>query len=279
MAPHPSFPPAGPSSAGRLSASRSRIDLWLTDYGRIEDEALLSDMRQLLSPAEREQCGRFRLADDCKRYLVTRAMVRTVLSRHAALAPADWAFRANEQGRPEIANPSEEAAGLQFNLSHTRGLIALAVTRHRNVGVDVEHLRARPAPLDIADRCFSRMEAAALAALPAEQRHERFFEYWTLKESYIKARGQGLSIPLDRFSFTFPQAHTVQFGVDPALHDDAHRWSFWQMRPSPDHLLALCAERLHDDATRLRVRGIVPLQGEECLELAVLKASEGARAR
>lgn len=248
------------------------IDVWLAFYQDFVDESLLSSMRALLSDAERCQEKRFYFADDRQRYLVTRAMVRSVLSRYAGGAPADWVFSANAYGRPAIANASAAARGLSFNISHARGLIALGVTRRRALGVDVENVLARPVSIGIAERFFSRSEVAELARVPADLRQDRFFEYWTFKESYIKARGMGLSIPLDRFSFDFPQERSVRISIDAELNDDEKRWDFWQLRPTPEHLLALCAARLDAESTVLTVRKMTSLAAVEVLDLPLLKA-------
>lgn len=245
-----------------------RIDLWLTRYDAIRDEDTLARLWRLLSEAERQRRQRFRFADDRLRYLVTRAMVRTVLSHYAEVAPADWRFSANAHGRPEIAPDQRDAArGLRFNLSHTRGLIALGVSRDRMLGVDVEHLE-RPAAPGLAEHYFAPSEIEALARTPPNQRDYRFYEYWTFKEAYIKARGMGLSIPLDRFSFHYPHADTVRIDIDPALGDPAQRWSFWQFRPAGGYLLAICAERLEGVAPRLALREFVPPHTHHPLELA-----------
>ena len=218
----------------RLIISERNIDVWLAFYHDIVDTRLLSNLRMLLSDAERHQEKRFYFADDRKRYLVTRAMVRTVLSRYTAVAPADWEFSVGAYGRPGIANRHDEAVGLCFNVSHTYGLIALGVSRHRALGVDVENLLVRQVPIGIADRFFSPTEVAELASVPHEQHQDRFFEYWTFKESYIKARGMGLFIPLDRFSFHYPHGRAVRIAIDPELGDDKSRWSFWQYRPTSE---------------------------------------------
>lgn len=258
----------------RLVASERNIDLWLVFYDEIVDERLLTELRRLLSEDELRQQARFHFADDRKRYLVTRAMVRTVLSRYVAVAPVDWAFSTNRYGRPEIARPHGEALGLCFNISHTRGLIALGVTRQRALGVDVENLVTRQVSEGIADRFFSPIEVAELSRVPADLKQDRFFEYWTFKESYIKARGMGLSIPLDRFSFSYPHERAVRIAIHPELGDDASRWSFWQCRPTPEYLLAICAERLDGQTTGVTVRKTIPTIMEEALDLEFLKTSE-----
>jgi len=249
------------------------IDVWLNFHQEVVDARLLSHLSALLSEDERRQQTRFHLADDRLRYLLTRAMVRTVLSRHAAVDPADWAFTVNAYGRPEIANPHPDARTLRFNVSHTRGLIALAVSRERDVGVDVENVLERPVSTGIADRFFSPAEAAELARLPATRRQDRFFEYWTFKESYIKARGMGMSIPLDKVSFHFPYEQATRLTIAPELGDDERRWSFWQFRPTPEHLLAVCAERQDGPAPVLTLRKLIPTVGEEIIEQAPCRKS------
>jgi 4'-phosphopantetheinyl transferase len=257
-----------------LSISERDIDLWLVFYDDIEDERLLADMRALLNDAEREQQGRFHFADDRKRYLVTRALVRSVLSHYAAVDPGAWAFSNNDHGRPFIRDPHPDAQGLRFNVSHTRGLVALAVGRHRELGVDVENIVARKISLDIAGRFFSPREAADVAGTPDARRHDRLFEYWTLKESYVKARGMGLSLPLDKFAFHFPHARAIRIDIDPALGDHADRWSFWQYRPRAAYLLALCAQKTAGLPTVITTRRIVPTAGYDTCASVVEKTSD-----
>lgn len=256
-----------------LDSSEHHIDVWLAYYQEICDPRLHSTYRTLLTDVERGKELRFYFADDQRRYLVTRAMVRTVLSRYTAISPMDWQFSANEYGRPELAHPTPRDCGLCFNISHTRGLIALAVTHRRELGVDVENVRTRDVSIEIADRFFAADEVAELATVPPERQQDRFFEYWTFKESYIKARGMGLSIPLGEFSFHYPHERAVNLAVQPKLGDDASRWSFWQSRPAPEFLLALCAER-RAEPPKLTVRKVVPLVGEETLTVQWLKTSE-----
>jgi 4'-phosphopantetheinyl transferase len=254
------------------------VDVWLTFYDEIE-AGLLTEFRELLSQDERAQEGRFYFADDRKRYLVTRALVRTVLSRYLHVDPRRWRFEPDKFGRPHIKNvealvQQQGCCAITFNISHTRGLIALAVSQGRDLGVDVENVLTRSVSTEIADRFFSPAEVEALHCFPKEHRQQRFFEYWTFKESYIKARGMGLSIPLDQFSFDYPTERLVRLTLAPELNDLAHRWHFWQFRPTAAHLLAACAERRSGDAPPLRIKRIVPMVMEETLHLPCLKASE-----
>ncbi len=127
---------------------------------------------------------------------------------------------------------------IRFNLSNTRGLIACLVALDRDVGVDVEDTERASSAVDIADRFFSPGEVRALRALPQERQRARFFEYWTLKESYIKARGMGLAIPLDQFSFHLDDGPAIGISFDPRLGDDRSAWQFALYQPSARHTMA-----------------------------------------
>jgi len=250
------------------------IHLWLAFYDEITDERLLSDYLALLNSAEKEQQSRFYFAKDRLRYLVTRALVRTVMSRYVSIHPTEWVFSTNAYGCPEIANVQGREASLSFNISHTDSLIVLGVTKRRALGVDVENCRAREVSIDIADRFFAPTEVAALNNVPPQQQQYRFFEYWTFKESYIKARRMGLSLPLDKFSFHYPNDRALEIAIDPELADDAARWQFWQFQPRPEYLVAICAERVGDQPPRLIVHQAVPMLGEKTFTPEFLRVSK-----
>jgi 4'-phosphopantetheinyl transferase len=248
-----------------------QIHLWLTYYDRIHDRTLLDKYRALLSETERAKEKRFHFEKDQHRYLITRALVRTVLSRYAPISPTAWEFVQNEHGRPELSPVIARSVELVFNISHTRGLIALGVARRGALGVDVENIAAREVTLAIARRFFAPEEADALARIPAETQRRRFFEYWTFKESYIKARGLGLALPLRQFRFQLDSRNSVRFDVDKQLGDAADRWHFWQLQPSAEHLLAVCSDSLPTGRGQLALFATVPLQSDEAMAVTPLR--------
>ncbi len=256
-----------------LNLRPDEIHLWLVAPDEVQRPGLLARYGELLTEEERRRQLRFRFAKDQDRYLITRALVRTVLSRYAAVEPQQWCFAENAYGRPEIANEAPGCAAISFNLSHTDGLIVLGVAQQRALGVDAENAHAKKASASLADRFFSQQESAALRAIPHELRTERFYEYWTLKESYIKARGKGLSIPLDHFSFDLPKTSSIVVSFVPELDDRPDRWRFWLLKPSAECVVAVCAERFGAVPQRLITRRVVPLEGEESFECQVLRES------
>jgi 4'-phosphopantetheinyl transferase len=213
---------------------------------------------ELLSHDERGRASRFVLPADRHRFVVAHAALRLILSRYTCSAPTLLGFATNAYGRPELTTTSA-GRPLRFNLSHTHGLVAVAVCRAYDIGIDVECMSGRAIAnlLDLAARFFSPLETAALRGLPNDQRDRRFLQVWTLKEAYIKARGLGLSIPLHAFSFDLADDSIPAIRIDPSLGDDAHAWRFVAMQPTPRHWLAV-AVRAHHHNPRVVVRAIAP---------------------
>lgn len=220
---------------------RDAIHVWHVRPDEARDPALLARYRALLSEEEAQRGNRFHFERDQHRHLVTRALVRSSLSRYAPVAPRDWTFRENKYGRPEIAGPADPA--LHFNVSHTDGLIVCAVGLAPGLGVDVENVGRKGRTIELARRFFSPVEIAALERQPENARRARFFDYWTLKEAYIKARGMGLSIPLREFSLHIEEDHGIRISFGAGLNDAPERWQFAICRPSEHHVLAIAVER------------------------------------
>lgn len=198
---------------------------------------LLARYGELLTPEEGERQRRYLFEHSRRQHLLTRVLVRNVLSRYAAVEPRAWRFEANAHGRPHIAAPAL-AAPLAFNLAHTEGLIVCLTARSEAAGVDAEYTLRRTAYTQVAGRFFSRAEAAALRALPPEAQPERFFAYWTLKEAYIKARGLGLALPLSAFSFDL-DGDGIRIAFDARIDDEPAAWQFARRALSPEHACAI----------------------------------------
>ena len=256
-----------------LAADSRRIDLWCTYISEIGDDALWPRYEALLSADERERQGRFRFPGDQRRYLVTRALVRTALSRYAPVRPQDWAFAAGPHGRPQLSAPPARPA-LEFNISHSADLVMLGVTSGRALGIDVESVEAREAGVDGLDRYFAPEESAALLSLPPAARRRRFFELWTLKESYIKARGMGLAIALDAFRFEPRGERGLTLHMRPQLGDSPQCWRLWQLDLRSGYVAAVCAARGGESAPTITVRETVPLAGERIIDVAVSRGTD-----
>lgn len=249
-----------------LSVPCEEVHLWMAELDGELGAALEAAYLGLLDAGERERRARFHFEKHRRQFLVSHALVRETLSRYAPVAPEAWRFESNEYGRPEIADRG--LSWLRFNLTHTDGLAICAVARGVDVGVDVEGVDRAGQTVEIAERFFAPAEVAALLALPAERRRARFFELWTLKEAYIKARGAGLSIPLEKFAFALSAGAPPILATEPELRDEPRAWRFASLRLSDRHLAAVGA-KLGEAAPELKVRvwRVVPLVSAEEIEL------------
>ncbi|HEY5801114.1 MAG TPA: 4'-phosphopantetheinyl transferase superfamily protein [Burkholderiaceae bacterium] len=215
------------------------VDLWLLPCAAPAARSLLAEAGGVLDAQEQARAARMHFTADRDRCALARLVLRTVLARYAPIAARDWRFETNAYGKPALA--PGQAPHLCFNLSHAREAILLAVGAGCELGVDIE-ATSRAAPLDVADHYFAASEAQALRALPPSLQHDRFFDLWTLKESYIKARGMGLSLPLASFAFSFARDGGLEFSCDAgAARDAADRpIRFWQYALGQQYRAALC---------------------------------------
>ncbi len=251
-----------------------QVHLWFAFPDEIQSPELLEQYQRLLSEEENARRKRFRFERHGHRFAVTRALVRTTLSLYADVEPETWRFATNPYGKPEI----EEAMnpqGIRFNLSHTRGLIVIALVLKHEIGVDVENPERRSDISRIANRFFSKPEAEDLkdaAEKDEAQAREQFFRYWTLKESYIKACGKGLSMPLDQFSFhlekdrlgkdRLEKDRPSEISFVTSIDDDPglEQWQFALLEPLPGHPAALSVKRPPGTFHRIFTGKAVPLK-------------------
>lgn len=236
-------------------AAPATVDVWVAPSSSL-DPRDLARMATVLTPEETARGARFVRATDRAAFVLTRALVRTRLSLYGPTAPADWRFVTNEHQCPFVAADLAGSPRLSFNVSHTDGLVVLAVTRGHRVGVDVEHV-TRTVLEAIPERHFAADEVRDLRALPAADQARVFFDYWTLKEAYIKARGMGLALPLDQFAFTLHGEAPPSIRFAPGFADDPGRWQFRQLWPTATHRLALAVERDGADLP-VNVRHVAP---------------------
>lgn len=188
-------------------------------------EADLAAERALLDDAERERAGRFVFETGRVEYITAHALVRRALAGELGADPRAFRFVAGEYGKPS-AWLDGRPAPVSFNLSHTRGMVAVGIApAGLELGVDVEN-GARNVDLSIAGRYFAPPELAWLMAQAEADRGRAFMTLWTLKEAFIKATGKGLSQELDRFWFADPSSGPIRIGFAPDLPEDPAHWRF-----------------------------------------------------
>lgn len=225
-----------------LPLPEDEVHLWYTRFERWPDDSLLSPYEAMLSAEEQARQRRFLYPKHRRQFLISHALVRLVLSHYAGDAPAAWRFLTKAHGKPALASAAAQA-DLRFNLSHTDSLAVVAVATGREVGVDAENVERRDPGIDLARRYFAPEEVAQLTRLDDDQRKSGFFDFWTLKESYIKARGLGLALPLDAFGFHLAPGSAPRISFSERIADNAADWQFLQLSISPSFRIALAIQR------------------------------------
>jgi 4'-phosphopantetheinyl transferase len=203
--------------------------------------AYLPCLAALLAADERREAERYRMAADRARYVAGRGALRCLLARYLDTLPQQVPIEHGERGKPRLADFAS-AMSLQFNLSHSGQLLLIAIAAGRAIGIDVEDARRNLEVERIAERFFSVCERAALASLPAPLRREAFFACWTRKEAYLKAKGDGLALPLDWFDVSVLPGGPARLLATRPDPDEARRWTLHDLDVGPDHKGALAVE-------------------------------------
>jgi len=220
--------------------TRGQVMLWSLRFEHISP-SVLAALRLSLLDEERARADRFHFASDRALYTAAHALLHIMFSRYRIPATG---FRVNEWGKPEIDVPGNRFC---FNLTHTRGLAACAVTMVDDVGVDAESMERTVDCVALANEFFAPSEATYITALPEADRGAAFLQLWTLKEAFIKAVGRGLSVPLADFEFTL---EPFSFACSPSLKQVSEDWRFESLAIGSTHRLAVA---FHQPEGRLMV--------------------------
>lgn len=233
------FLPGWQTAPEHLTLPQSEVHVWVASLN--QPAPAMSEFVRSLSPDERERMRRFHALRERERYAIAHGVVRDILGRYLRLAPVDVRFCVTPNGKPVLA-PALRSHHLEFNLSHSHELALIAVGRGRQLGVDVERIRAEAPGEAIAERFFSPSEVALLRALPPDVRMAVFFAGWTRKEAYSKARGDGLLRPLDQFAVVLAPDQPATLLYDTADPQAASRWSLRALDVGPAYAASLAVE-------------------------------------
>lgn len=226
------------------SQNLTHTKVWYLAPESIENTATCELMSRWLSVEERDQMKKFHALRHRHTYLVAHALVRGALARELDCDPSELKFESNAFGKPSLLLPAS-GAKLEFNLSHTEGMCVVALSGSSRVGCDVESLNQPSLEVDIARNFFTPEESEEILTYPPAQQVKRLLTYWTLKEAYIKAEGQGLSMGLDTFYFSLQDNQPPRLMLKRGAQQPSAQWQFKQMMISDHYLFSLAIEPIH----------------------------------
>ena len=231
------YPWLPPKSNLRLSSNE--VHVWRAALD--QPFTHVQELSQILSDDERRRAKRFHFERDRKRFIVSHGILRSIIGRYLSIEPSQLQFCYGLQGKPYLTEIFTDS-NLRFNLAHSGELALYAFTRGREIGIDLERVRTDLACEQIAVQFFSRREITMLMAVPESLRQKAFFDGWTRKEAFIKAIGEGLSLPLDSFDVSLSPGESpalLQVRVDSreALH-----WSLRDLNLGHDYIASLAVE-------------------------------------
>jgi 4'-phosphopantetheinyl transferase len=225
-----------PSRFPGLALDVAEVHLWQASLdGRPADI-----FESFLSPDELARANRFHFTEDRTRFVVARGLLRNLLAAYLGISCAELRFSYGAKGKPFLLLDGQTQ--INFNLSHSHGRAAFAFSRGRELGIDLEYVKEDFEAELIATRFFSRSEVLALRAVPAELRNQAFFNCWTRKEAYIKARGEGLSMPLDEFDVSLRPGEPAALLNNYREEREVERWSMNAIPAPADYVGALVVE-------------------------------------
>jgi 4'-phosphopantetheinyl transferase len=221
-----------------LKLSNNDVHVWRATLS--QPPARVQELARILSGNERMRSERFRFKQDRRRFIVSHGILRLILGRYLDIEPSQLQFRYGPLGKPYLKEGFADS-DLRFNLAHSNDLALYAVAVGREVGIDLERINGEIEYEQIAERFFSPIERETLQAQPAELRQDSFFVGWTRKEAYVKAKGEGLSLPLGSFDVSLAPEEPAELRVS-NNPQEAPRWSLQDLNLGGDYKAALAVE-------------------------------------
>ncbi len=216
--------------------SADEVHLWRANL----DDHAADSFRSLLADDEISRADRFHFTRDRNHYIIARGLLRRLLAGYVGIGAADLRFSYAEKGKPFLTKGRHDA--INFNLAHSHGMAVYAFSPDRELGVDLEFIREDFGGEKIAERFFSTHETDVLKTVSADLKNEAFFNCWTRKEAYIKARGEGLSMPLDQFDVSLAPGEKAALLRNHKEPEETSRWSMQSIEMPDGYVAALVAE-------------------------------------
>lgn len=241
------------------------VHIWKYSLASLKLPSLIEKAPLFLNSDELKRAEKIAVETSRQEYLVGRLCLRFLLSQYNnSILPSEWPLTENSYGKPEISTNRPDL-NLNFNLSHSGGELVFIISKNLMVGIDIEHIKYQESLIGVAKKSFSDREYRHLLTLSGHHQAAKFYELWTLKEAYIKARGIGLTMPLDTFSFDYPNMKSSEVPTSPKIvfeagSDNSDKlWKFFLFLPCNGFQIAAAIGYAGDIDVKLADKGNVNL--------------------
>ena len=224
------------------------------------EEARIENLRSLLAPDELVRADRYKVERARRQFTICRASLRWLLASCIGSSPTEIAFEYGPHGKPALQTGSGATSRIEFSVSHSADHALIAISPNRHIGVDVEQIDETVRIIKLAERFFSKREAAELNRLPSHDQLAGFFRGWTSKEAYLKATGFGLSFPLDRFSVSLNPHQPAKLCEVVDNPTELSRWRLLSLDPIPGFAAAILFEATEQEEVALNRWRLPPIQ-------------------
>jgi len=240
-----------------LHLNIGEVHVWRASLGH--NSSLLQNMFETLSPDEKTRAERYHFDKDKNHFIAARGILREILSRYLETDPVKITFTYSSLGKPALDNSTNNYQ-LKFNVSHSNGMALYAFSKENNIGIDIEYMRNDVKYEDIAIRFFSQQEASTLRSLPGHLKTHAFYNCWTRKEAYLKAKGEGLTASLNQFNVSLAPGEPAALLSNQQAPEDPSRWSLHELDVCGQYVAALAFEGI-PSSIKCRPWRYIPHQG------------------
>ncbi|BAU66329.1 phosphopantetheine-protein transferase [Stanieria sp. NIES-3757] len=234
----------------KLNLSKDQIHIWRASLNLLSEE--IEQLEQILSEDERSRANRFRFPHLKDRFIVARGNLRKILSYYLQIESNSIKFEYTSRGKPQLATNLNQI-GLQFNLSHSQDLALYGFSINQKIGIDLEHLRSIYDVEKLAQRFFSEREYKLITESDFDKKQQVFLQFWTAKEAYLKATGEGLVDSLSEIEFLRKLDQSISLQSVHGNTKAAQNWLVENFIPAADYIATLAIEHPLPNKTQQKI--------------------------
>lgn len=231
-----------PLNLEKLNLLDNQVHLWRANLDISASE--IEQLKNILSTDEKDRAERFKFVQHQNRFIAARGFLRKIINYYLSIPQQDILFKYSDRGKPKLPYNN-----LQFNLSHSQNIALYAITKHKLIGIDIEYVRSDVDCYKIAERFFNTREYQLIKNLDRAKQAQTFFHFWTIKEAYLKATGEGLVGGLDAVEINLDRESNINILGIAKETIAANNWFFDSFIPQDDFIATVAVKNQQQPLT------------------------------